>query len=379
MAIYIIEFAVIIILGVFPKQSIEVTRKKIYTGNDIYLALVFILLWVVMAFRAPSVGTDTKTYSSIYLKIAKATTLQKALAVSTISSAPIYVTYAYVLSKIFRSYQAIVILNATIISAGFYRYIKKTSKNYMFSSFLFLALTMYFEAMNGTRQFVAIAIGLNAFLMLKDNIKNVKAWLIFGMAALIHNTIAILIIGIIGASLVGRTKRIDKILRRSLVISAAVAFGFRLLISIVVRWIPYFQQYIDGSNNAQVFSSSGNGRIIILYGILFMIVMVFTYLAKGKGSFLYSIDYSLYPSVVFCAVCGIAFSKNILFNRILWGLMCLYIPFIPYTYSLIRNKKIRFVISIATGTLLLVYCAFHLIEDKSGIIPYIPFWAFSEV
>lgn len=374
MAIYVIEFITILLLGMFPKQSIRITRRKGTSSINICLVVTFILLWAVMAFRAPSVGTDTKTYYMIYQKIANSGSLKEAMDVSTISSAPVYVAYAFALSKIFKSYQAIVILNASIVSIGFYRFIKKTSKNYMFSCYLFLALTMYFEAMNGTRQFVAMSIGLNAFLVLKENIKDAKAWIAFLIASLIHNTVIILVIGIIGALLVNRTRNVEKVLSRSLIICAAIAFGFRFFILLIVRWIPYFEQYINGDNNAQIFNSSGSGRIIILYGILLAGVMIFTYMAKKRGSILQNMDYSIYPSVVFCAVCGIAFSKNILFNRILWGFMCLYIPFIPNAYSLIKPKETRIALSIITGALLFIYCAFHLIEDKSSIIPYIPFW-----
>ena len=229
--------------------------------------------------------------------------------------------------------------------------------------------------MNATRQFVAIAIALNAYIELINDIRNGKAWMLLAFASLVHSTVAVLVLGIIGSQLTKKASNVDSILNKSIIISLVVSIAYRFIIQIIANIVPYFLQYTNGSNSAQIFNNSGSGRIIILYAILFLIVMLFTNMLKHNHTIADSFDVSIYPSIVFCVIAGFIFSKNVLLNRVLWCYICLFISFIPNVYSYTENKKTKAILSILTGALLLIYCAFHLLEDKSGIIPYIPFWS----
>ena len=208
MAVYLIEIVMIVALSPLARCRISVIKnRKEFKGNDVYLFLVFFMLGLVMALRAKSVGTDTFTYYIINQKIRNSYSFEDALKSSTLSSAPLYVLYSYVLSHMFDSNQMILMLNSLIICVGFYRFIKKTSTNYIYSSLLFMLLTLYFESMNGMRQFVAIALALNAFLFLKDDMKSIKGWLIYIGAVLIHTTAIAFLVAIAGMMFVKKNEK----------------------------------------------------------------------------------------------------------------------------------------------------------------------------
>lgn len=368
MAVYLFEIFMVFALKHIFKAGIRFENKRI-GKNELYLITVFLMLGCVAAFRGSSVGTDTAVYCTIYQKIAHSASIQEALDVSTISSAPFYVLYTYLISRVVTDPQISLMINSIIIFCGFYRFIKKESCDYVYSTFLFIALTMYFESMNGMRQFVAVSLALNAFLYLKEEIRSNKGWLIFILAVLTHSTALAFAVSIFTALFVRKSKNIDKVIGWSIVVSVAIALSFSFLVRIVSNVIPSFTQYIDGTNKAQFFINSGSGRIIILYAMLFLILVIFLYFFKKNKSLRTKIDYTYIPSLFFCTIMGMFFSKNVLFNRILWFFMPMFMIFIPNTYSLLRKKN-KTIMYCVTGCLLMVYCVFHLLEDKSGIIPY---------
>lgn len=136
-----------------------------------------------------------------------------------------------------------------------------------------MLLTLYFESMNGMRQFVAIALALNAFLFLKDDMKSIKGWLIYIGAVLIHTTAIAFLVAIAGMMFVKKTKNIDKIIATTIAICIGAAVGMRVIVNFVVRIAPQLAQYIDGKNNAQFFNNNGSGRVIVLYLVLLFILI----------------------------------------------------------------------------------------------------------
>lgn len=300
MAVYLIEIVMIVALSPLARCRISVIKnRKEFKGNDVYLFLVFFMLGLVMALRAKSVGTDTFTYYIINQKIRNSYSFEDALKSSTLSSAPLYVLYSYVLSHMFDSNQMILMLNSLIICVGFYRFIKKTSTNYIYSSLLFMLLTLYFESMNGMRQFVAIALALNAFLFLKDDMKSIKGWLIYIGAVLIHTTAIAFLVAIAGMMFVKKTKNIDKIIATTIAICIGAAVGMRVIVNFVVRIAPQLAQYIDGKNNAQFFNNNGSGRVIVLYLVLLFILIFISKCIKNQQQLKNTVDYSFFPSLYY--------------------------------------------------------------------------------
>ena len=371
MTIYIAQIALLFVLWPLRKIQIKVAKKK--SVDSIALTLMFVFLFLTMALRDKSVGTDTLGYSWVYEGIANANDFRTALTWSSISSSPIYVGIHYLVSRIIVNYQIAIAINSAVISLSFYYYIKNNSCDYCFSVFLFIALCMYSESMNGSRQFMAIGIALNAYSLIKENRKSKKGWILYIIALGIHNTIAAFMIAFLGIILKNRIKGSAKAFRLSVIISMAIALGFSLMINVFVRLFPYFNIYLDGTNGAQLFQNGGNGRIALLYFALgFFVFTTYFFMKKKNTDIVLTDTVDLFTCLV-CVFLGIAFSRNILFNRILWPFLCVFIVFLPNCFrTLVRSN--RQAMYSAAIVVLGAYCMWFLLEDKSSIVPYMTFW-----
>ena len=145
-----------------------------------------------MALRKYTVGTDTEIYYGMYQNIARSSSLTQALKVSKIPSAIVYVGMHYFITRVIYFPQLGIFVNSLVIAVGFLAFIKRKSKDYFLSCVLFIGLTLFYESMNGTRQFMAISLAINAFAILEKDRKNYKGWLLFILAVGIHNTIIVL-------------------------------------------------------------------------------------------------------------------------------------------------------------------------------------------
>ena len=121
-----------------------------------------------------------------------------------------------------------------------------------------------------------------------------------------------------------------------------------------------------------MFASSGKGRIVILYLILFAVLTTASLLV-GKKSKPDGME-AYHFGCTFCLVMGMIFSFYFLMSRILCPFLAwlvVYLPNLLKQCANIKNRRLLYVISLC---LPLAYSMLHLIEDKSGIVPYIPFW-----
>lgn len=377
MAIYFIEIAMILLLWwMLHGKRVKVLNKTI-NGEATYLFIVFLILICIMAFRASSIGTDTGTYYRMFINISNTNTFTDAVKVSRIT-APVYVAYVFLLSRIVKIPQVVTVMNSIIVGVGIYKFIKKTSAHYFYSVMLYVCLPLFFESMNGTRQFMAIGLALNAFLYLIESKKSVKGWILLLLAIGIHNTAIVFGVAILSIVSVEKAENDREIFMKSLIMSLGVVFTFQVLMNFIVRFFPYYTMYLNGNNAAQITSESGNGRIILLYFILAIALLIVIYFRRGK------IDNKLHdektkyvsyiiPSITFCVVMGISNAKNILINRLLWYFLTMFIVLMPNGYQLLKTKQKK-LLCICTILVISVYGLFHLIEDKSGIVPYVFFW-----
>ena len=371
MRIYLIEIFLVFLLWQLRKYKVK-SIKNTTNGKNFFLCCCFLMFGMTMALRKYTVGTDAATYYRLYQNIAQSSSLTQALKVSQIPSAIVYVGMHYCITRIVYFPQLGMFVNSLVIAVGFFEFIKRKSKDYCLSCVLFIGLTLFYESMNGTRQFMAISLAINAFAILEKDRKNYKGWLLFILAVGIHNTIITFALSYLGVVITKRCKNIRKIHSISTLVSVCGAMLFTAGVQIIVRIFPYYEMYVNGKNPAQVFASSGKGRIVILYLILFAVLTAASLLV-GKKSKPDGME-AYHFGCTFCLVMGMIFSKNVLMSRILWpflALLVVYLPNLLKQCANIKNRKLLYVISLC---LPLAYSMLHLIEDKSGIVPYIPFW-----
>lgn len=369
MTLFILEIVSIFLFWPIYKLGIKIGDRTI-NGENIYILLIFIEFFLTMSLRAPSVGTDTKTYRLIYESIMGSDTFKLALKRSTINSAPVYVGIQYIISRITHFEQLSTIVNSLVICTGFFIFIKNNSKNKLMSIFLFVGLTMYFESMNGTRQFMAISIAINAYELIKEDIKSLKGWGLFLIALGIHNTISFFLLAFIGIMLKKSIeKNIDRAVAFSILLALSVSIGFSTLMQIAIKLFPYFSIYLNGENAAQINISDSEGRIVILYIFLLILIFICIRLLKNNKK---DLDYLDLFTCLLCSIMGIIFSKNFLVTRLLWPFICIYIVFLPSLFEQLE-RKISYLMYMLTYLVILIYCVLSLVENKSGLIPYVIF------
>ena len=123
---------------------------------------------MTMALRKYTVGTDTATYYRMYQNIARSSSLTQALKVSKIPSAIVYVGMHYFITRVIYFPQLGIFVNSSCNCGGILSVYKKENRRITFlSCVLFIGLTLFYESMNGTRQFMAISLAINAFAILK--------------------------------------------------------------------------------------------------------------------------------------------------------------------------------------------------------------------
>ena len=371
MSVYLLEILLMFLLWQLRKYKVKGMHKTT-DGKTVYLWCCFLIFGMTMALRKYTVGTDAVTYYKMYQNIAQSSSLMQALKVSQIPSAIVYVGMHYCITRMLYFPQLGMLVNSLVIAVGFFEFIKRKSKDYFLSCVLFIGLTLFYESMNGTRQFMAIALAVNAFVILEKDSKNFKGWLLFILAVGIHNTIITFALSYLGVVIAKRCKNLRKIHFVSILVSVCAAILFKTGVQIIVRIFPYYEMYVNGENPAQILASSGKGRIIFLY-LSLLLVLTLASLLIGKTKKLDGME-SYHFGCTFCLVMGIIFSKNVLMSRILWPFLTLLVVYLPNLLQQclnIKNWRILYGISLC---LPLAYSMIHLIEDKSGIVPYILFW-----
>lgn len=369
MTIYLIQIVFVFVLSLIYKTKSVINNNK---RKTIYLLLVCSMLFLTMGLRGVKIGSDTQTYRWIYESIMNSSSFFEALNRSTISSAPVYVFIQFVISRITNFKQLSILVNSFIIVAGLYRFIKLSSKEYCLSMFLFIGLALYYESMNGSRQFMAIAIALNSYLYIKQDIKSKKGWALFAIAVGIHNTILAFVLPLLSNLLKNKVRTTQKALSLTFAFALFVTLGLSAGISMFEYIFPSYAMYINGENGAQITVSTGNGRIALLFVFIGLLILTLLYLCKQKSK-QHRIDFVDCFTCFLCVLLGIIYSKNVLIIRIIWPFLCVCIVYIPNLIVMLGTKNKR-IVSFTTIFVLLIYSVLFLLEDKSGIVPYIPFW-----
>lgn len=341
-------------------------------SEKVGIVVIVALMVIVAGFRGLSVGTDTRIYSNMYYRIAGCSALDDAFTVSTIT-APVYVSYAWVLGRLGFSHQALLLLNALITNIGIAVFVKRISREPLWSMLIYFCLGMFFQSLNGMRQYVAIAFALNAYLdFWFYGLKRPRAWILIVSAAGIHSTALMLVPGII-AVLYMRKKGHSK--KGILVVSlAAVLFSVAIvfLSNVFIRFFPAYSMY-NGVQNTAIFSGASQGRIKYLYAILLVICFFgFMSLCKDGGCDKRESDmiYALFPLCIIAGVVGLAYGTSSLINRLLWFYMPGYICFIP---AIIKNTEKSWAQLLKFGivAVLVVWFVAQLAENQDDMLPYL--------
>lgn len=147
----------------------------------LYVIAAFIPLWIIIAFRDSSVGTDTGiTYYRVFQHA-----LNGSFQVYADNVEVGYLTLVNILAKISSDYFIVIFVTGTLVWGIFYYYIVHNSENIAWSILLFFLSFNYFHLFNGIRQYLAIGISLLGFRFLYDR-KLIKYLIVILLASTFH-------------------------------------------------------------------------------------------------------------------------------------------------------------------------------------------------
>lgn len=341
-------------------------------GNKIYGLIVCCAFSFIMACRNVSVGVDTAPYTRIYTIIANTDSFIDAIRNAPLT-APAYVVLCKLLSYISKDPQISIVVTSLVINIGLMKLINKVSVNAPVSYLSWIGLTMFYCSMNGSRQSMALVLSLHALLLLSDNMKDKKAWILFAVAVMIHSTALVLLFAIGGIMLSDRIHDNKMLFIISGIASFIINFGYGVGVRLILRFIPRYSMYTFGESKYSIFNSTGGGRIVLLYLVLFGITMLWMLKTHADNNSHRGFIEKMLPAVLFGAIFGIVNSKNELINRLLWYYLGIYVLFIPSVLAKYKKHE-RMILTVGIITILLAYSVLSLMENQNGVVPYQFFW-----
>ncbi len=298
MLIYFIQLLLIFLCGTILLTNLK--HKKI-----LFILLYFFVIFIVMAFRDVSVGTDTKMYTNIFQSLA---TKKFESDFFGLKNMYIYSLYNIFVSFFSTSPQAIIISNSFIICLLLCILIYRNCNNHLFlSSILFILMTNYFESFNIVRQYMAVLLFLISLEFVKN--KKIIPFLLLNICAFFIHATAICALIVIPIFFL---KKYDKSWKYVLFILTVIIIAFSLSF-FVTRFTDLFEEYEVYSINTSV-NNYNNGRYLIVIFSYFAIIAACLFFSKLQNNFdVFKENYVFILVYVISIIFGIAtYNFNVL-------------------------------------------------------------------
>ena len=334
-------------------------------GNEVRIAhyfktyIVFFMFYlplvIVSGFRY-KVGTDYNTYENIFYQIINGNNDLKSLNIEW---------GYYILNKIgmflFENPQIIFLLSTIIIITFYTLGIIRRSNDIIFSFWTFLGLGMFFNSMNGLRQFIAISIIFYAYSFLEKD--KFRSFILLGLVACLFNTTAIipLFAGFV----------IKFLPNRIFFISSGVISFIALVSSNIITNILYkYGIYTFYLNNSQSFMNGGLSYFNILLALIAITMTLFFYKNLGEEKEIF-IRFKLIWIGFLLVTCFSNFGD--LAVRIAFYFTSTYIVLFANLVNKIHDKKISSIIKFICYGLFLFITFYLLINNNNTGLKLLPF------
>ena len=237
MILYIILLLFVIISNICVKD--EKKREKISIA-------IFLILTFLACFRKYTVGADTPQFWNNFLKMMDPEKLQN------MRYEMGFMWLCQLIQLFTKNPQFLLIITSIFINASVFLFIKKHSKNYLFSTLLYITLNFYFSFICLMRQGIAIAILLYAmdFLFVKKYIKFIVTVLI---ASLFHSS-CVFCLGFLVLPFIRSNKRIILLT----IVASIICFALsRPLFLFVASTFADYSKYINSQYAQPSYISAG--------------------------------------------------------------------------------------------------------------------------
>lgn len=350
-------------------SSVYFTRIK--NKNLIFLILVFLLLFPIMAFRKETIGTDLPSYINIF------NSLGKNLTNSTFfndKNMILYSVYNIMLYSISSDPRILIFSNSLIICVLFFIFLYRNCKdNLPFSTFLLVISYFYFAAFNISRQFIAIGIASNAlyYLLNKNRCYNPVYKFVFlvCLAGFVHFTALILLLVLPLFFIKRNTYVFSYSILVPIVLVVFLLIGGSLIPIVLPAYADYFSD--DFQFSFQNYSSQGRSLILYLF-FLALIIGLFIYY-KTKRISLNRKEVVIFSLFILYTLINVAGVHNPLFARISYYFSFSLLMFVPlFCNKFTFSEKV--LAKVLVSCVLLIPFVIQLQGNYNGIIPYETFF-----
>ncbi len=313
MIIYIIELIFILYLGcMFYCKRIS---------SKTFLKLSFFLMALILGLRGANVGEDTAHYISVFERIDEISwrtifTSGTDVIYETIWSVDRSMEVGYIiLNKVIRLFtsnaQWLLFIIACTTCFLFAKFIYDNCFGVFIPTYIFLCESLYMQSFNLMRQMLAIAIGIQAYTVIKKAKKHsyIRAIIIILIAFLFHKSAIVFLVLIP----LWMCKNNRKTMKYTILGCVLAPFGISIINKLIQISIPRYVGYF--SNN---YWESNIGGVIILWILEIIIVAYIFYKYRnkdGKEAFIATTCVALYIAFEIVGLRIIAFTRVALFFR----------------------------------------------------------------
>ncbi|MBS6587934.1 MAG: EpsG family protein [Coprococcus sp.] len=323
-------------------------------GKFIFLSLLALIIpCFFAAFRGEKVGTDVLQYAKpYYLEALNSSSLQSFLLQGSAETG--YEVFVFVITKIFKNFNAILFFTEALIICPIYIVAIKNRKNCpMWVTLLVYYMIFYIASFNFMRQSIAAALLLLAYFELVE-----KKWLKFIILILLaqsfHNTafigLAVILFGIWFYRIQSKQLRILVFVISCILLIAVLQSWQNILMWAINdvnilprRFITYINIFAGGHNkNSYYFILTKSNYVELIFRWILYVVPLFLCKYSKRQSNLYnSANIILLMSVVVYTVLFVLFHTSYAV-RITWYMEYFFIVWLPMSYSKLRENNVKF-------------------------------------
>lgn len=349
-------------------------------NRTIWILVLVLPLFILSAFRAPTVGNDTISYLRSYIIVSQESFFSPSQSRLEIG----YIFYMRLIALFGFSYFGFQVITSTLILFSVSRFIYKYSHNIAFSFFIFMTSRMFFASMNISRQYLAMAI----LLFSVEFIKN-RNFLKFSIAVVIASSIHFTAIIFFAVYPLSKLKfNLKKtILLLSLGIITFLLFDkiINIFVSVIGRYEGYLEgEYFNFERNIAVYLS-------LIINLLFFLVALLTKYwkygepekhAKEIGIYYQASSLELPNEKLFYIFClltlilSIIGLKATILSRIESYFSIYFLAFIPSVVKCIRINELRAIVVI--GIIIGLFASFVVVmifrPHWTTVFPYEWYW-----
>ena len=366
MKIHLILLLYILLLGFFVYVLMY---KRGHNTNKFFVIASFLPVFIIETLRADTVGEDTLTYLKGYIHV---NTLHGSWEEQTWEKA--YLLLNIAVGKISNCNQQLLLgaVSLIILFGVGYFIIENCDGITAFGPvYFFVTLNHYLTSMVSLRQYCALAIGINAYTILrkKDSLKSyIQALILIGIAILFHNTAFVLII-------IPFLMHFKKVERKHIIITICsirlIIVLFTPILNMFYRIFPLYYRYSLMGHAKYSGRSLGKVYIALLILKTLCLLSVF-YLSPQNTS-----NKDLYRLSIFSALgAGISLMTTRIF--IVWRFGYYFDIFLILMLPKLAKKFVGISGLFVNSVFYLFglsYYIFLLFANSSGCIPYKFFWS----